>query len=136
MCLGLQFIDDIPTNPIKLSLTGVNKVQSVFELAFVSPSSLLQSTTPILFLKSCNLLLQASYSSSTGIVSFTARLEGISPRIEKSLSKLLEIFYKFRLCSVPYILHSFTLFYVTMCKFEIFEVSLISSYRLLTETLE
>ena len=57
-------------------------------------------------------------------------------KIVKFPSKLLEIFYKISLWSAPYIFRSFTLLYVTMCEFEIFEVSLISSYRLLTETLE
>ena len=51
-------------------------------------------------------------------------------------SKLLEIFYKISVCSVPYILRSFTFLCATVCKFEIFGASLISSFRLSTETLE
>ena len=56
--------------------------------------------------------------------------------MEKLPSKLLEIFYKISVCSVPYILRSFTFLYATVCKFEIFGASLISSFRLSTETVE
>jgi hypothetical protein len=61
---------------------------------------------------------------------------GHTAQKSKLPSKLLEIFYKISVCSVPYILRSFTLLYVSMCKFELLGISLISSFRLSTETLE